>query len=90
MGVPTSEVGYTIATTRRETTKVHKNTWWHWKKKYIFYKLSIFNILDFSILILFEESTHEVVHYEIFTSRLLLPISYTQTFPISYFNCIRA
>ena len=25
-----SEVGYTIATTRRETTKVHKNMWWHW------------------------------------------------------------
>ena len=30
MGVPASEVGYTIATTRRETTKVHKNMWWHW------------------------------------------------------------
>ena len=30
MGVSTSEVGYTIATTRRETTKVHKNMWWHW------------------------------------------------------------
>ena len=30
MGVPISEVGYTIATTRRETTKVHKNVWWHW------------------------------------------------------------
>jgi len=27
MGVRTSEVGYTIATTRRETTKVHKNMW---------------------------------------------------------------
>ena len=25
MGVPTSEVGDTIATTRRKTTKVHKN-----------------------------------------------------------------
>jgi len=38
MGVPTSEVG-TIATTRRETTKVHKNMWWHWgeKKKTSFY-----------------------------------------------------
>ena len=33
MGVPASEVGYTIATTRRETTKVHKNMWWHWEKK---------------------------------------------------------
>ena len=33
MGVPTSEVGYTIATTRRETTKVHKNMWWHWREK---------------------------------------------------------
>ena len=30
MGVPTSEVDYTIATTRRATTKVHKNMWWHW------------------------------------------------------------
>jgi len=30
MGVPASEVGYTIATTRRETTKVHKNMWGHW------------------------------------------------------------
>ena len=29
MGVPTSEVGYTIVTTRRETTKVHNNMWWH-------------------------------------------------------------
>ena len=25
MDVPTSEVGYTIATTKKETTKVHKN-----------------------------------------------------------------
>jgi len=33
MGVPASEVGYIIATTRRETTKVHKNMWWHWEKK---------------------------------------------------------
>ena len=33
MGVPASEVGYTIATTRRETTKVHKKVWWHWGKK---------------------------------------------------------
>ena len=30
MGVPTSEVGYTIATTRGEKAKVHKNMWWHW------------------------------------------------------------
>ena len=30
MDVPTSEVGYTIATTRRETTKVRKNMWRHW------------------------------------------------------------
>jgi hypothetical protein len=39
MGVPTSEVSYTIATTRRETTKVHKNMWWHWGKKTIDYGL---------------------------------------------------
>ena len=30
MGVPASEVGYIIATARRETTKVHKNMWWYW------------------------------------------------------------
>ena len=30
MGVPTSEVGCTIATTSRENTKVHKNMWWNW------------------------------------------------------------
>ena len=35
MGVPTSEVAYIIATTRRETTKVHKNIWWQWKKQII-------------------------------------------------------
>ena len=33
MCVLTSEVGYTIATTRRETTKVYKNMWWHWEEK---------------------------------------------------------
>ena len=33
MGVPTSEVGYTVATTSRETTKVHKNMWWHWERE---------------------------------------------------------
>ena len=36
MGVPSSEVGYTIATSRKETTKVHKNMWWQWKKKEIY------------------------------------------------------
>jgi hypothetical protein len=29
MGAPTSEVGYTIATTRMENHEVHKNRWWH-------------------------------------------------------------
>ena len=50
MGVPTSEVGYTIATTRSETTKVHKNMWWHWrgggkgKKKDLFFRARIQHI----------------------------------------------
>jgi hypothetical protein len=35
MGIPTSEVGYTIATTRRENHEVHKNRWWHWRGKNI-------------------------------------------------------
>jgi hypothetical protein len=36
MVVPTSEVGYTSATTRRETTKSVADVWWHWilKKNY--------------------------------------------------------
>ena len=33
MGVPTSEVGYTIATNRREDHKFHTNRWWHWREK---------------------------------------------------------
>jgi hypothetical protein len=28
---PASEVGYTSATTRRETTKSMTDMWWHWK-----------------------------------------------------------
>jgi hypothetical protein len=45
MGVPTSEVGYTSVTTRRETTKSMTDMWWHWIKKekknliYNFYSL---------------------------------------------------
>ena len=31
MRVPTSEVSYTIATTRRENTKVHKHMWCDWR-----------------------------------------------------------
>jgi len=38
MGVPTSEVGYTIATTRRETTKVYKSMWWQWGGQYILHR----------------------------------------------------
>ena len=49
MGVPTSEVGYTIATSRRETTKVHKNMWWHWgvgeEKKYIHIFFDLFSFV---------------------------------------------
>jgi len=32
MGVPTSEVGYTPAMSRREDHEVHKDMWWHWTK----------------------------------------------------------
>jgi hypothetical protein len=31
MGIKTSEVGYTSAKTRRETTKSMTDMWWHWK-----------------------------------------------------------
>ena len=33
MGVPPSEVGYIIATTRRENHEVHKNRCWHWREQ---------------------------------------------------------
>jgi hypothetical protein len=33
MGDPTSEVGYTSATTGKETTKSIRDMWWHWIKK---------------------------------------------------------
>jgi hypothetical protein len=33
MGFPTSEVCYTSATTRRETTKSKMDRWWHWRKR---------------------------------------------------------
>jgi hypothetical protein len=32
MGIPTSEVSYTSATTRRGTTKSMTDMWWHWGK----------------------------------------------------------
>jgi hypothetical protein len=35
MGIPTSEVGYNSATTRREITKSIRDMWWHWVKKNI-------------------------------------------------------
>jgi hypothetical protein len=33
MSVPTSEVGYTSATTGRETTKSIRDMWWYWQKE---------------------------------------------------------
>jgi len=33
MGVPASEVGYTPAMPRREDHEVHKDMWWHLRKK---------------------------------------------------------
>jgi hypothetical protein len=59
MGVPASEVGYTIATTRRETTKVHKNMWWHWwgggvLKNHI---INIFYLgIEFTVIIIYHNS----------------------------------
>jgi hypothetical protein len=33
MGVPTSEVGFTSATTGRHTTKSVRDMWWHWERE---------------------------------------------------------
>jgi hypothetical protein len=57
MGVPTSEVGYTIATTRRETTKVRKNMWWHWKEEERKKKIKTNEIHYFSSFFLIKNST---------------------------------
>jgi hypothetical protein len=35
MGVPTSEVGYTSATTGRENTKFIRDIWWHWVEYFL-------------------------------------------------------
>jgi len=61
MGVPTSEVSYTIATTRRETTKVHKNMWWHWEREKKNFTLFLMPYSVRVILLYFE--------YKIFLSR---------------------
>jgi len=51
MGVPTSEVGYTPAMTRRDDHKVHKDMWWYWTKKdrattYIFLAFNTKRLMD--------------------------------------------
>jgi hypothetical protein len=47
MGVPTLEVGYTSATTRRQTMKSMMDMWWHWKTTTL--TLCAGNHLDFKI-----------------------------------------
>jgi hypothetical protein len=42
MGVPTSEVGYTSATTRKETTKSIRDMWWYWETKITTFKLILY------------------------------------------------
>ena len=46
MGVPTSEVVYTIATTRRETTKVHKKHVVALEAIYIYYEYMTRKLID--------------------------------------------
>jgi hypothetical protein len=41
MGAPSSEVGYTSATTGRGDHEVHKGMWWHWEKKTLKVKVII-------------------------------------------------
>jgi hypothetical protein len=51
MGVPASEVGYTSATIRRETTKSMTDMLWHWIKKNTspFTNSSCLKFIQFSI-----------------------------------------
>ena len=44
---------YTIATTRRETTKVHKNMWWHWGGREQFANWVHFRLLCFLLCLEF-------------------------------------
>ena len=72
MGAPTSEVGYTIATTRKETTKVHKNMWWHWGGggSYSLFYLKLFKscvILSFCISSVILNSASDWPHIKAIT-----------------------
>jgi hypothetical protein len=66
MGVPTSEVGYTSATTRRETTKYIRDMWWHWIKK----KKKSGNINRYYNTIIFSVSQICIYDYVIITNQL--------------------
>jgi hypothetical protein len=55
MGVPPSEVGYTSASTGRETTKSVRDMWWHWIKKIISGEYSIHGMDEAFIHVLVEE-----------------------------------
>jgi hypothetical protein len=50
MGIPTTEVGYTSATTGRETTKSMMDMWWHWitnnKQQTNIFVVNLLPILD--------------------------------------------
>ena len=82
MGVPTSGVSYAIAATRRETTKVHKNMWRHWKKKS--------NNTDTNIHSLFEECLTVRLHHEIkWNANLTQQCNYWSFFSSTCFRRIR-
>jgi hypothetical protein len=47
MGAPTSDVGYTSATTRRRDHEIYKDMWWGWRKKFLILKKTYIEIIFF-------------------------------------------
>jgi len=51
MGVPTSEVGYTSAMSRREDQEVHKDMWGHWGEKIMIHLQAVYKKKDLCVCV---------------------------------------
>ena len=80
MGVPASEVGYTIATTRRENHEVRKNRWWHQRGKGE-KKKAFLPSLDWN------NTAHGIYHYTAY--KLHTVVYYFQNAICSHDKCIQ-
>jgi hypothetical protein len=75
MGAPTSEVGYTLATTRRGDHEVYMDMWWRWGKTIYFHVNPDFATLSMSLRAFRVAKTFCIKTGNIkFTIRSILPI----------------